>query len=382
MYTYLFTGLDLHDGEALALMTVDSLTTSGMESISKSFEMGLCSLIALFEQLECLSSTVVVSEVQTLRTSLGFYAKTMYLHIRNASEKLESISFQLNQRMEAVVNQIGETERTRATHEKECMRLKDEMHCILLEINSMQEEMKNAERQYKEALDALEGANQQLENSKRNQNIVKGVGYASVLIPYVNIVAAPILLGIAYTTLEKKVTIAKQNTEKAREERDNQTEIIERKKKTADSCKEQVSEVERKTASLEKRIQSLKQSRTLLQDRLKQQTELSTNMRKCTLFVGGATDKAEVLQSEMQFLYDISSVFVPLKDLAQHLSLPEASKLGLLSEKIYIETAALKLKMLADIDSNWNTSNLPDYQKGTKSIRYNKLRGKTKVYTF
>ena len=341
-----------------------SIERIGMESLSNSFEIGVSYFIKLMESLHKLTSSVTYKEADVINKDIWLYSERLHFHMRHTFDKIEAVSIEIKRRMETVIYEMREKEQEQRRNETRSRTLDQQVRTLQTELEELRIEKIEADQIYETVKRDLQEAEKKLEKARDTRNTLTTIGAVGLFVPIVGWAVSAVTLPIAFTVLQDNVDAAKYTVDthyrfKCEKERQVDSKASEIHKNVG-SCQE-LRENQKQT---QKDIERFKELGEHLQQTLNQQAEISVKMRQCVNFVGGAQSRAEVLQDQIKFFYDLSSVIEPLRDLAKHLSSKQASALGLLRSNFQIEVAAAKLQMIAAADECLNALNIPAYQKG------------------
>ena len=357
-------GIDFSDNYSLVRMKPASLERKGMKSLTNSFEIGVSYFIKLMESLHKLTSSVTYKEADVINKDIWLYSERLHFHMRHTFEKIEAVSSEIKRRMEAVIYEIGEKEQEQRRSKIRSRTLEQQIRALQTELEELRKEKIEADLKYGRVKRNLRKAEKKLEEAKDKQDTYKAIGKACLFVPITGWLVSAVTLPIAFTVLQDNVDAAKYTADTEYRYKCDKEQQADSKAseihKTVGRC-QKLRENQKQT---QKDIKRFKKRCEHLQQKLNQQAEISVKMRQCVNFVGGAQSRAEVLQDQMKFFYDLSSVIEPLLDLAKHLSSKQASALGLLRSNFQIEVAVGKLQMIAAADECLNALNIPAYQKG------------------
>ena len=360
----IIAGVDLSDTYSLVQLEPIALERKGMESVTKSFEIGISYFIKLMESLSKLTRPVTFKEADVINKDIWLYSERLFNHMRQTLDKIEAVSSEINKRMETVIFEISRKEQEQRQNEIKSVNLDQQIRNLQSELKDLEKERIKAEEKYEAIKRDLEEAEKKLREAKDTQDTVKVVGTVGLFVPIVGWAVSAVTLPIAFTVLQDNVDAAKSSV-------DSEYSYKCAKKRQVDSKASEIQTNVRGSQSLRDNQRQLQNDITRLNDlneSLKQnlnvQAETSVKMKKCVNFVGGAQCRAEVLHDQIKYFYDLSVVIEPLRDMARHLSSKQASALGMLPSTFQANIAAGKLQMITAAAENQTSLNTPEYLKG------------------
>ena len=341
-----------------------ALERKGMESVTKSFEIGISYFIKLMESLSKMTSSVTYRESDVINKDVWLYSERLYNHMQNTLDKIETVNLEINKRIEEVMFEISRKEKEQRQNEIKSAKLDQQIRNLQSELEDLRKEKIEAEEKYEKIKRDLHEAEKKLRKARRTQDAVKLVGTVGLFIPIVGWAVSAVTLPIAFTVLQDNVDAAKNrvdseyNYKRAKEQQvDSKESEIRRNKDSSQTLQDNKEQLNNDIRRMKKLRKSLKRNLNL-------QAEASVKMKKCLHFVRGAHCRAEVLHGQMKYFYDLSAVIKPLRDMARHLSSKKASALGMLPSNLQVGIAAGKLQMNAAAAECQAALNTPSYLKG------------------
>lgn len=370
--TILCEGIDLSDTSSLAVIETSQLDEMGMQSVSSSFVRGTDHLLALIQTLDRLPISPTSTEINNASDSIRRHASMSSESMQIAREKVETLQNEISKRIQETACEQGEKERLMYRNELELQASQKKFEKMQEELKELNEEKRNANIEYNAACAIFRQTEEKLENEKMKQNIAKGVGVGLFFLPGVgwlaSTVAASLPLVAAFTVLEENVKSAKCSMDSALDHRNGQERRCQNKKKEIKEVEAKLSDLSKVHDILKKDISDLKDRKTSLKTKLDKQTKIIVNIQKCFTCVSVAKNRTEVLNDQLEFFYGLSSIIQPLKEVAEHLSTPNSSRLGCLDSKSAVDIYVEKLRLVCTSVKKQKNSLVPDHQKDLQSI--------------
>ena len=359
-----FAGISLSDSSSLAQLEPYTLEKKGMESVSKSFELGVSYFIKLMESLSKLTSSVTHREADMINKDVWIYSERLFNHMRDALSKTETVTSEINKRIENIMCEISKKEQEQRDNEIESATLDEQIRNLQSELEDLEEEKEEAEEKYEAIKRDLREAEKKLKEAKGTQYIVKAVGTAGLFVPYVGWFVSAVTLPVAFTVLQDNVDAAKNSVDSEYDYMRSKERQVDSKSSEIRANKHGSKTLQNNKKQLQTEIRQFKELRKSLKQNLNQHAETSVQMRKCVNFVGGAQCRAEFLHDQIKHFYDLAMVIEPLLDMASHLSNKQAETLRLLPSNFNIGIAAGKLQMITAAAECQTSFNTPAYLKG------------------
>ena len=359
-------GVDLSDTYSLVQLEPVALERKGMESVTKSFEIGISYFIKLMESLSKLTSSVTYRESDVINKDVWLYSERLYNHMQNTLDKIKTVNSEINERIEEVMFEISRKEQEQRQNEIKSAKLDQQIRNLQSELEDLQKEKIKAKEKYKAIKRDLQEAEKKLREARNKQNVVEGVRTACSVIPIFGSIVRVVTYPIA--------KVLKDNVDAARNRVDTEYRYKCAKERQVDSKESEIrtnkdssQTLQHNKEQLNNDIRRMKKLRKSLKRNLDLQAEACVKMKKCLHFVGGAHCRAEVLHDQIKYFYDLSAVIEPLRDMARHLSSKQASALGMLPSNLQVGKAAGKLQMIAAAAECQAALNTPSYLKGKRT---------------
>ena len=364
------SGNDVTDEKDLAVLDNEMLESWGLMCVSESFNIGLENLVSIVELIQSHKLSISYLEAQKLSIEIRVYAALAHANMQNASAKIEAINNELNKRIECLAKEQGQKESDLREKEAEIRKICTEIKEMQKQLRKLREEKLKAEADFINAENALKEAEEQLRRQKRKRKKARGLGgfvTAAVSIA-VSPLAGIIVGGIAVAanmSIDDCVKHARTARDAAEKNRDTQRQRVEEKKEDITRSQAELAGRESERDTIKSEIEELKARIQCLRRKMARQTDISLKIKKCHRYVSAAADRAEVLHDQVKFLCDPSAIHRIIQDLAEQLSLPDATKLGLLLNKHNLSVFVLKARMTIDADQTWRHADLLSHEKGT-----------------
>ena len=293
------------------------------------------------------------------------FVRQAYTNFTKALQHWEGEKNSTSAELEATVLEIGQTEYSLSQK-------RQNVEALNKKIQSLNDQIANDERELKNARDALSRTNdtyddavRELENKKRDQAIVAGVGAGISWIPIVGWIAGPTMIIVSLTALEDAVNNAKSNRDSAGEEtRRCENRISEKKSQKNSTCEEHSRETTRKRGK-EEELRHLEERKRNLEVEKKRCIELAEKVKNTCHFMTTLWGRSSVLKTEVDFGgYTLEPLFQPLKEVAGMFTYEEQIKIKvntLLSKGIDYSTLSSKMKAICDKTQNKSLAILDDY---------------------
>lgn len=370
-------GNDVTDGKDLVQFDDEMLESLGLMSVSESFNRGLENLVSIVELIQSQKLTISYLEAEKLSIEIHVSTALAYANMQNAFTKIEAVNNELNKRIECLAKEQGQKESNLREKEAEIKKICTEIKEMQKQLRKLREEKLKAEAEFINAEKALKEAEEQLRRQKRKRKKARGIGgLVTAAVSIVSPLAGIIVGGIAVAanmSIEDCVKHARTARDAAEKNRDSQRQRVEEKKEDITRSQAELADRESERNTIKSEIEKLKAKIQCLRRKMARQTDISLKIKACYRYVSSAADRAEILYDQVKFLCDTSAIHRITQDLAEQLSLPDATKLGLLLNKHDLSVFVLKAKMTIDADQNWRHVDLLNHEKelqvfmGTKS---------------
>ena len=335
-----------------------------MAQVCDSFKRGLDNLKSVVDSVRPFEMSITYRQIQSVSSKVRKFAMIASACMHDANEKALCLNKELNARIERIVSEQAERIREKAAKEREIERLEQTIAENNMELKRLSEEKRRAELEHFNALCAQNAAEEKLAKAKKERDEVRTVGAALFAIPIVGWIAGATMVAVSFTTLEDNVNAARDVVGTARSNKENQRQRVTEKKDAIAEFESKLSENRSEKDDLNNNIETLNTSICSLRKQLSDQSDISSRLRKLTEFVSTAARRAEVLDDQVKYLYDLTVLIQPLQELANHLSMPEAASFAITWDGSGIIEFATKLKMIADADASWKDIKVLDYRKG------------------
>ena len=339
----------------------------GMAQVCESFKRGLENLKAVVDSVRPLEMSITYRQIQKVASKVRKFAMIASMCMNDANEKALYLNEELNARIVRIVAEQAERVREREAKEREIEKLEQTIAENDKELKRLREEKRRAKEEYKNAVRAQNTAEEKLADAKRERD---QVGAGLLKIPIVGWIARRVMVAVSYTTLEENVNAARNVVGNAQANTDNQKQRVEEKKGAISEFESKLSDNKSEKESLSRNISVLDNNISSLRKQLSDQSDISSRLRKLTAFVSTAARRAEVLDDQVKYLYDLTALVKPLQELASHLSMPEAASFAITWDGSGISEFSTKLKMIADADASWTNIHVLEHKKGWYLLLY------------
>ena len=355
----------------------------GMAQVCESFKRGLENLKAVVDSVRPLEMSITYRQIQKVASKVRKFAMIASMCMNDANEKALYLNNELNARIERIVAEQAERVREREAKEREIEKLEQTIAENNKELERLREEKRRAKEEYENAVRAQNEAEEKLADAKRERDQVRTVGAGLFAIPIFGWIAGAVMVAVSFTTLEENVNAARNVVGTAQANKDNQKQRVEEKKGAISEFESNLSDNKSEKDSLSRNISVLNNSISSLRKQLSDQSDINSRLRKLTAFVSTAARRAEVLDDQVKYLYDLTALVKPLQELANHLSMPEAASFAIRWDGSGISEFATKLKMIADADASWTNIHVLEHKKGWYLLLYhsNSTMSRCSFYT-
>ena len=336
----------------------------GMAHVCDSFKRGLDNLRSVVDSVRPLEMSITYRQIQSVSSKVRKFSMMASSCMKDADEKAICLNKELNVRIERLVSKQAERAREKEEKEREIEKLEQTIAENNEELKRLKEEKRRAKEQYNNAVEAQNVAEAELARAKKERDQVRAVGAGLFAIPVVGWIAGAAMVAVSFTTLEDNVKAARSVLSSAESNRDSQRKRVAEKKDAITRFESKLSENISEKDCLNNEIKILNDSICSLREQYSEQSDISSRLRKLTEFISTAARRAEVLDDQVKYLYDLTVLIEPLKELANHLSMPEATSFAITWDGSGISEFATKLKMIADADATWKDIDVLEHKKG------------------
>ena len=340
-----------------------------MAQVCDSFKRGLNNLKSVMDSVRPLEMSITYRQIQNVSSKVRKFAMIASACMHDANEKALCLNKELNARIERIVSEQGERVREKEAKEREIEKIEQTIAENKEELKRLNEEKRRAEEEHFNAVCAQSKAEEKLAKAKKERDQVRAVGTALLFIPFVGTIAGATMVAVSFTALEDNVNAARNMVGTARANKENQRERVAEKEVAITQFESKLSENISEKDGLNNNIKILNDSICSLRKQLSDQSDISSRLRKLAEFISTAARRAEVLDDQVKYLYDLTVLIQPLQELANHLAMPEAASFAITWDGSGISGFATKLKMIADADASWKDIKVLDHRKGIKVSR-------------
>lgn len=355
-------------------MSEEQSFDTGMKDVSVVFSRGVNHIVSIFESAEKLTPAITVGELDNFSKDLSLNAAESFKCLRSASDRVENLNSLISTEIQALANEKGQKETSLHLKEIEIKSAESELGELEKNLDTLKEKKREAESEYEDARRRFNEAEKELEEEKKTQEAVKTTGTVLLAVPIVGWACSAVMLPLAFTVLEDRVNTARKCSENALENKRTQEKRVESKQDDLDKSKKRISKARNRQTELRREIRELADKKRALQEKLTTQAEICVQLKQAATYISTAANRAEILHDQTQFLNDLPSISGPLHALAGHLSLPEISKIKLLSltDSSNHPGVLMKLEMVCAAERRLRTNRLYDHQKGLQVVMLSK----------
>ena len=287
--------------------------------------------------------------------------------------KIESLNNELNKRIEVLVGDQGIKESELREKENEISKICTEIKEMETQLRDLRLEKLKAEADFIKAEEQLRNAEEQLRRQKKKRKKARGFGgFVGAVVGVVAGLTIGPLAGLAIggltfaacKSMDDVVNVARNMRDIAEQNRDRQRERVAEKKEDISSAQKELSDRKSERDAIKIEIEQLKEKIKYMRQKLARQTTIGLNMKQCNTYISIAKGRTELLHDQTRFLYHPSTLLRPLHELASHLSLPGANRLGMFLCENKVGLMVLKVKMIAEADDRWRKTDLLEHEKG------------------
>ena len=361
------------DDTYLASLSDAELEHWGLGCVSKSFSRGIDRIASIVELIQSKRHSISYWAEQRLSAQINTFAAASYAYVQNASSQLDCLNKELNRRLETLVRDKGRKENELRDKEKEISKVCSDIQKMEKQLKKLQTEKRRAEEDLKKAEEQIIQAEAQLRRQKRKK---KKAGLFGAVLSVVSAVAfgpaAGFVVGgltfAACKSMKDVIRTARKIRDVAKKNRNRVRKRLEDKKKDISKAQHELKKRKAEKAAIEAEIERLKGHIASMQQRIGKTTDISLNIKQCSTHITITEGRAELLHDQMRFLYEPATILTPLRELINHLSVPEADKLGRLLGGRKVELMVSKANMITEADNKWKKIDLLPHEKGMRGF--------------
>ena len=321
---------------------------------NKAFVSGLQSLDDVVGVLTAVNMKNTISPLDADKTikKLAPFVRQAYTNFTKALQHWEGENNLTSAKLEATVREIGQTKHNLSQQRQNAEALNKRIQSLNNEIADGERELEDAQRSLSRANDTYNDAVRELENKRREQAIVAGVGAGVTLIPFVGWVVGPTMIIVSLTALEDAVTNAKGNRDSAGKNVETCESRISEKRSQQYFTHQQHSQETARLRSTEQELRNLEERKRNLETEQKRHLDLAEKLKNTCHIMTTLWGRSCVLKTEVDFSgYTLEPLFQPLKEIAGMFTFSEQIKIKmntLLSKSIDYSTLSSKMMAICD----------------------------------